>query len=228
MRVRLEYNVGYDTVGLYDVLEFYNDPFKEKVISIGIGIDEIDIIYIKGVNEKFNLLSREWSNPVIFSTNDLVFEKDSDVSFLNYYIKNVADFGRMLISQVKEGRLPAYGGKTPTAPILNEGDLRVVQINTQLNSTLDSERYISITSEIASVKSNITATRNTISNIKRTRALSYTIESFTYHDNTSTGYEWLPTAWVAEERRGSTGRVYTVTFKSSNLLNKLSYKIYFI
>ncbi|WJX72071.1 hypothetical protein P8452_55989 [Trifolium repens] len=53
------------------------------------------------------------------------------------------------------------------------------------------------------------ATKNTISNIKRTRALSYTIESFTYHDNTSTGYEWLPPAWVAEERRGMTGRVYT-------------------
>jgi hypothetical protein len=173
MRVRLEYNVGYDTVGLYDVLEFYNDPFKEKVISIGIGIDEIDIIYIKGVNEKFNLLSREWSNPVIFSTNDLVFEKDSDVSFLNYYIKNVADFGRMWISQVKEGRLPAYGGKTPAAPILNEGDLRVVQINTQLNSTLDSERYISITSEIASVKSSITATRSTISANKNKLVAEY-------------------------------------------------------
>jgi hypothetical protein len=57
------------------------------------------------------------------------------------------------------------------------------------------------------------ATRNTISNIKRTRALSYTIESFTYHDNTSPGYEWLPPAWVAEERRGMTGRVYTVTIK---------------
>ena len=173
MRVKLEYNVGYDTIGLYDVLEFYNDPFKEKVVSVGIGIDEINIIYIKGVNEKFNLLSREWSNPVAFETNTLIYSKDSDMDLLTYYVKNVSDFGKMWISQVKEGRMPAYGGKTPSAPILNEGDLRVVQINTQLNATLDSERYTSITSEIASVKSNITATRNTISSNKNKLITEY-------------------------------------------------------
>lgn len=173
MRVKLEYNVGYDTIGLYDVLEFYNDPFKEKVVSVGIGIDEINIIYIKGVNEKFNLLSREWSNPIAFETNTLIYSKDSDMNLLTYYVKNVSDFGRMWIAQVKEGRMPAYGGKTPSAPILNEGDLRVVQINTQLNATLDSERYTSITSEIASVKSNITATRNTISSNKNKLITEY-------------------------------------------------------
>ena len=173
MRVKLEYNVGYDTIGLYDTLEFYNDPFKEKVVSIGVGIDEIDIIYIKGVNEKFNLLSKEWSNPVIFETNNLIYSKDSEMNLLTYYVKNVADFGRMWIAHVKEGRMPAYGGKTPSAPILNENDLRVVQINTQLNATLDSERYTSITSEIASVKSNITATRNTIASNKNKLITEY-------------------------------------------------------
>lgn len=162
MRIRLEYNVGYDTISLYDTLEFYNDPFKEQIISIGIGIDEINIIYLKGVNEKFNLLSREWSNPIIFESNSLIYSKDSNVNMTEYYTQSVADFGRMWISQIKEGRLPAYGSKTPNAPVLNESDLRVVQINTQLESALDTEKYNSITSEIASVKSNITATRNTI------------------------------------------------------------------
>ena len=173
MRVRLEYNVGYDNIGLYDTLEFYNDPFKEKIVSVGIGIDELDIIYIKGVNEKFNLLSREWSNPISFESNSLIYAKDSEVDMREYYTKNVADFGRMWIAQVKEGRMPAYGGKIPSAPILNEEDLRVVQINTQLNATLDSERYISITSEIASVKSNITATRNTIASNKNKLITEY-------------------------------------------------------
>ena len=57
MKVRLEYNVGYDTVGLYDTLELYNDPFKEKIVSIGIGINEIDVVFIKGVNETIIPLS---------------------------------------------------------------------------------------------------------------------------------------------------------------------------
>jgi len=165
-RVRLEYNVGYDTVGLYDTLELYTDPFSEKVISVGIGIDEIDIIYIKGVNENFNLLSKDWSNPIVFHTNDLIFDDDDTLDFIHYYVQNVSDFGNMWISQIKEGRMPAYGGKIPTAPVLNADDLRVVQINTQLNATLDTQRYNQLTSEIASIKSNISATRQTISSNK--------------------------------------------------------------
>ena len=161
-RVRLEYNVGYDTIGLYDTLELYNDPFSEKIISVGIGIDELDIIYIKGVNEKFNLLSREWSNPISFITNNLIYSEDNTVNFKKYYAQSVSDFGNMWISMVKEGRMPAYGGKTPNAPILNVDDLRVVQINTQLNATLDTKRYNQLTSEIASIKSNIAATRQSI------------------------------------------------------------------
>ena len=162
-RVRLEYNVGYDTISLYDVLELYNDPFKEKVVSIGIGINEIDIIYVKGVNEKFNVLSRDWSNPVVIETNKLLYSGDETQQFDYYYNTSVADFGQMLIAKVKEGQISAYQGKTPNAPVLKEGDLQVVQINTQLNATLDSKRYKAITSEIASVKSNISATRSSIS-----------------------------------------------------------------
>ena len=162
-RIRLEYSVGYETIGLYDYLEFYNDPFSEKIIHVGIGIDEIDIVYVKGVNENYNLLSREWSNPIIFFTNDLVYESDSSKKFITYYRDNVADFGRMWIAQAKEGQLPAYGSLKPNTPILNADDLRVVQINTQLNVTIDNERYNQVTSEIASTKSNISAIRTTIS-----------------------------------------------------------------
>ncbi len=186
MRVRLEYSVGYDTVGLQDTLEFYSDPFKEKIISVGISIDELDVIYIKGVNEKFNLLSREWSNPIVIDTNELQKSGEYNTNFRSYYTENVADFGKMLISNIKEGKMSAYGAKKPFAPILNEGDLRVVQINTQLNATLDSERYTSITSEIASVKSSITATRNTISANKNKIITEFDINRRTIIQNSIT------------------------------------------
>ena len=100
-RVLLEYSVGYESVGLYDMLELYNDPFSEKVISVGIGIDEINIVYVKGVNEKFNLMSREWSAPVAFFTNDLVYENDSAETFATYYRRNVSDFGKRWIEEAK-------------------------------------------------------------------------------------------------------------------------------
>lgn len=161
-RFRLEYAVGYATIGEYDTLEFYNPPFAEKVIEVGIGIDEIDIIYAKGVNEEYNLLSRAWSNPVSFYTNDLVYDEDSNMTFETFYEQGVADFGRDLIAKIKEGQISAYVGIEPTAPTLNAEDLRVVQINTQLESTLDTDRYNNLTTQIASTKSNITATRNII------------------------------------------------------------------
>lgn len=165
-RVRLEYAVGYATIGDYDIIELYNPPFAEKIVEVGIGINEIDIIYVKGVNEDYNLISREWSNPVSFYTNELTFENDENETFDTYYSERVADFGKRLIDQLKEGQISAYSGLEPNAPILNADDFRVVQINTQLEATLDMERYNNLTTQISSTKSNITAVRNTISENK--------------------------------------------------------------
>ena len=50
--VRLGYDIGYETLGNGDILEFYNAPFSSKVVNIGIGINEIDIVYVKGINEE--------------------------------------------------------------------------------------------------------------------------------------------------------------------------------
>ena len=165
-RVKLDYAVGYETIGVGDVIELYNAPFADKTVEIGIGINEIDIIYVKGINEEYNLLSRNWSSPISFYTNDLSFSENSAVSFKSYYVDNVADFGQNWIAQIKEGQISSFNGKAPIAPVLNGDDLNVVQINTQLDATLDKETYNKLTIEIASTKSNITAVRHTISSNK--------------------------------------------------------------
>jgi hypothetical protein len=153
-RVKLDYAVGYETIGVGDVIELYNAPFADKTVEIGIGINEIDIVYVKGINEEYNLLSRNWSAPISFFTNDLVFSENSAVSFKSYYVDNVADFGQNWIAQIKEGQIYSFNGKKPIAPVLNSDDLNVVQINTQLDATLDKETYNKLTIEIASTKSN--------------------------------------------------------------------------
>ena len=165
-RVRLDYAVGYETIGIGDVIELYNAPFADKKVEIGIGINEINIVYVKGINEEYNLLARNWSAPISFYTNDLVFSENSAVSFKSYYVDNVADFGQTLIAQIKEGQIYSFNGKKPIAPVLNADDMNVVQINTQLDATLDKETYNKLTIEIASTKSNITAVRHTISSNK--------------------------------------------------------------
>ena len=162
-RVRLDYAVGYETLGVGDILELYNEPFSSKEIEVGIGINEYDIIYVKAVNEDFNLLANNWSAPIMFYTNELIFDEQQNLTLEDYHSENVADFGQQLISQVKEGQIYAIDGKQPNAPVLNADDLKVVQINTQLDATLDKETYNKLTTEIASAKSNISAVRNTIS-----------------------------------------------------------------
>ena len=164
--VRLGYDIGYETLGNGDVLEFYNAPFSSKVVNIGIGINEIDIVYVKGINEEYNLIAKDWSNPISFITNDLVFNENTNITFEEYYSKNVADFGKSWIAQIKEGQIHAYNGSTPRTPVINVDDLQVVQINTQLDATLDKETYNKLTSEIAQTKSNISAVRTTIATNK--------------------------------------------------------------
>ena len=164
--VRLGYDIGYETLGNGDILEFYNAPFSSKVVNIGIGINEIDIVYVKGINEEYNLIAKDWSNPISFITNDLVFDGNANITFEEYYSKNVADFGKSWIAQIKEGQIHAYNGSTPRAPVINVDDLQVVQINTQLDATLDKETYNKLTSEIAQTKSNISAVRTTIATNK--------------------------------------------------------------
>ena len=164
--VRLGYDIGYETLGNGDILEFYNAPFSSKVVNIGIGINEIDIVYVKGINEEYNLIAKDWSNPISFITNDLVFNENTNITFEEYYSKNVADFGKSWIAQIKEGQIHAYNGSTPRTPVINVDDLQVVQINTQLDATLDKETYNKLTSEIAQTKSNISAVRTTIATNK--------------------------------------------------------------
>lgn len=165
-RVMLDYAVGFETIGNGDVLDLYNEPFSEKKVEIGIGINEIDIIYVKGVNENYNLMSREWSDPVAFYTNDLIMEGTVNTTFKSYYTTSVSDFGSDWIAQARERRVNSFDGKQPYAPTLNLADLKVVQINTQLDATLDKETYNSLTTQITSTKSNIMATRNTIATNK--------------------------------------------------------------
>lgn len=72
------------------------------------------------------------------------------------------DWGAKWIAEAKERTLTAYQGHTPNAPLLNAGDLRVVQINTQINASLDTADLKNTAAEIEKTKSQINSLRQTI------------------------------------------------------------------
>ena len=164
-KVTIEYSVGFESPAVGAEFSVYNEPFADKTVKIGIGIDEINIIYIKGVNENYNILSKDWSDPIMFISNELTYG-NTDTTLQKFYNENVMDFGKELIARAKEGRVSAYNGERPNTPELSLDYLKVVQINTQLNATLESETYTNLVSSIYTAKSSIEDLRKSISSDK--------------------------------------------------------------
>lgn len=160
-KITIEASVGYESPAVGYAFNIYNDPFKEKNVNISIGFNEIDILYIKAINENYNIVSKEWSNPTSFITNDLIIENGT-MPLSQYYPSYVMDFGKEMIAKAKQNFIYAYDGLEPNTPVLDETTLEVVQINTQLETTLDTEEYNNLTSSIVSVKSTVEDLRKNI------------------------------------------------------------------
>ena len=164
-RVDLKREIGLDSINVGESFEYYNEPFNEKIIEIPIGINEINCIFLKGINESYNLIADEWSNMISFITNDLKFNED-DITLEEYYMHYVSDFGRDMIAQIKDKRIFAYNGITPNPVVLNKNNFNVVKINTQINAALDIDDVKTTRSNIISLKSQIENLKHTISKKK--------------------------------------------------------------
>lgn len=166
-KITIDFSVGYDSPAVGTKFYVYNEPFSQKEVKIGIGHNEFNIIYIKGINDDYNILSKDWSAPIMFDTNNLVLA-GSNTTLNEYYGKYCYDFGTEMIAKAKQNAIYAYNGITPNAPVLKEEEMKVVQINTQLESTLESETYNNLVSSIYSIKSTVEDLRQTISKNKDT------------------------------------------------------------
>ena len=165
-KVRLKVLSGAAFPGVYSIFRIYQDPFRSKVINVRVNVNEYNIIYIKGVNEAFNLLSNEWSDPIQFSTNELVNEDNVNINLKQYYTSFVSDWGAQWIAESKERRVSAYYGHIPNIPVISATDLRVVQINTQINASLDVNDLKNLAAQIESTRSLVESTQKTIASQK--------------------------------------------------------------
>lgn len=165
-RVRLRRILGAATPGSYTIFSYYQDPFRSKVINVRFGAHEYDIIYVKGVNEAYNLQADVWSTPIKFSSDSLLYKNAAgnitSENFNDFYANNIVDWGADMIADAKERYIKAYYGQIPNAPTLNAEELRVVQINTQINAAVDTLDVKNTAAEIESVKSQINSLKQTI------------------------------------------------------------------
>ena len=164
-RVQLTAMTGFDHPSINFSFEIYSAPFSSKIAEIPVGYDECDIIFLKGVNDDYNILADEWSDGITFYTNSLILE-DNVLTLDQYYNDYVSDFGKQLEGQAKEKFIPAFFGVAPDPPTLQASAFQVKQINTQLNAALDTDEVKNTQTQIESTKTLIDSLKNTIAQQK--------------------------------------------------------------
>ena len=164
-RVRVTPVIGLDYPSINNQFNIYTSPFSSKLLDIPIGYNECESVFIKGVNDNFNIIGSSWSNAISFWTNDLILENGVD-NLDVYYNNFVSDFGRQLEGQAKEKFVPAYFGAVPDAPIFSAANFGVSQINNQLNSALNTDSIRNTQIQIESTKTIINSLKNTIAQQK--------------------------------------------------------------
>ena len=169
-KVRLKRIVGAALPGVYATLNYYEDPFRSKIISVRVGANEYDIIYVKGISEAYNLQANTWSTPVRVDTNNLLYEDSNgnvtSTSLTEYYSNYVVDWGSKMIDEAKERTVTAWSGQKPNAPTLSESDMRVVQVNTQINAAIDTTTIKNTAALIADDKTKIDSLKSAIADLK--------------------------------------------------------------
>ena len=164
-RVKLTATVGLGKPSIGNSFNIYSTPFLEKLAQIPVGFNECNIVFIKGVNDDFNIIADSWGNSIGFYTNTLTLVNGT-ATFETYYNDFIVDFGRQMEGQAKEKFIPAYFGIIPTAPVITADIFAVNQINTQINSALDTDSIKNTQTQIESSKTIINSLQTTISQQK--------------------------------------------------------------
>lgn len=164
-RIKLIALIGVGNPNLNNKFYIYSTPFEDKPVRIPIGYNECNILFMKGVNDDFNVIADTWGDSIAFYTNDLTLV-NSTTSLETYYFNYVVDFGKQMEGQAKDRMVSAFYGVIPDAPILSSDQFAVKQINTQLNASLDTESIKNTQTQIESTKTIINSLKTTIAQQK--------------------------------------------------------------
>ena len=128
--IRVKRVNGYDPFVIGEPISLYSETFSPKTVNVGIGFNEYNVVFFKTVNDEENLISTTFSPGVSFYTNNLSTDTTSGtVVMKDFYQNNVLDFGNILLTAAKEGKISAVDGLTPDAPSLSAANFSVVQVN---------------------------------------------------------------------------------------------------
>ena len=181
------------TIGA-NVLKIKPVPYRRPEVSINVGFNEREVIFIKPVSKAKALTVNDYAKGVALYTNELTIplQDDSTTTLADYYNNFVSDFGLILLNMAKEKSQPAIVAITPDSPVLDEASFKVVQVDqhiqddknvTDLNNSVKEKAGLQqeieeLNKKIDSIKSEITTVAKTPREAKRLqKQLNETITS---------------------------------------------------
>lgn len=137
-RLRFERVEGNEPIPVgISTLKIYSPVIYNKKVSISVGYNERNVLFVKSLNMDNYILSKNWSKGVGYWTNDLK-EVNSGLSMEQFYVDNVYDYGDVLHDLVAK-KTPNKLAGVPNVVVLNPENFKVVQINKHLTDTPDSK-----------------------------------------------------------------------------------------
>lgn len=167
-RIRFERVEGIEPipVGLVGSMKYYSPVLYTKTLSISIGYNERNVIFVKPLDANNNLLSKNWSLGTGYWSNDLRLSSEDSFNgytMQQYYIEKVYDYGTVLQDLVAQ-KIPTTLSAAPPSPTLNSDNFKVVQINQHLTNTSDSNTLKSKSNQQKSLQSEINQLNDAIIN----------------------------------------------------------------
>jgi len=172
-RVRFEQVYGEEPIPVrLNALSVYSDKVKNRTVKISVGFDDYCVLFIRQIDDINNLVGLDWSPGVGFWTNDLRLNNANGELFSEYYISKVYDYGLVLEDLVSK-KVPNYYGIKPNAPVLDENNFKVVQVNAHLTQTVEAEKIRDLHNNKNNLVSEIQQIQDAVE--KKNRLISTTV-----------------------------------------------------
>lgn len=168
---------GFDPIQIgNNKLSIYTDLLSSRTVDVNVSFDERQAVFIKSINEDFNIASSTYSPGICFWSNELQINTSDGVKLLDsFYKSEVSDFGRVFLAAAKENSIPAVYGQTPMPPSVSGENFKVVQINSHITGSKEGKSFnekiqskTTLKNEISSIDSSIDQTRKQLSDLTTT------------------------------------------------------------
>ncbi len=151
-----------------DVFSIYSLNDSPVNVNVNVGFDEYTVVFLKPIDPDSKITAVNWSPGSGFYTSDLKTTDDlgNEITLATYYQNEVIDFGAYLYSIAKEGVIPTSLGIQPDAPVLNQENFKVTQINQHLtdNSVLSDLKKLQ--ADKTRIQSDISSTDRAIKELR--------------------------------------------------------------